>query len=69
MCGSLDLRCGDADTPSTCQVEAYEAAVEALLRAGLTPAPFLPEMRAMWRRGKHQRDIVRSITSSWEVAA
>jgi hypothetical protein len=36
-------------------IAAYEATAETLLALGLPPAPFLPELRAMWRNGGHSR--------------
>jgi hypothetical protein len=61
--------CDESTEPSDRLVDAYEAAAESLLCAGMTPAPFLPEMRVMWRKGLRSRELVRDITSRWQVAA
>ncbi|WP_204806461.1 hypothetical protein [Mycobacterium riyadhense] len=73
-----DLSCGCRD-PWTCRhydgpmkattVTGYALAVEHLLDAGLAPAPFIPEMRAMWTQGSHARHLVQIIAERWEVAA
>lgn len=72
------LDCGHAD-PWTCRhdpvtvtdqyVDGYRNAAEHLLANGLTPAPNLIAMRAMWRRGGTDRDLVRAIAERWEIAA
>jgi len=49
-------------------VDAYREAALTLSAAGLTPAPFLPEMREMWRRGGTDRHLVRAIASKWAAA-
>ena len=48
------------------QIEGYAAAVEFLASQGLTAAPFLPELRALWRTG--HRKTVEAVTSRWVVA-
>jgi hypothetical protein len=70
-CSCRDPRtCGcDAEGPSDRMVAAYEAAAELLIESGFTPAPFLPELRAMWRNGGRSREVMRAITSQWEVDA
>jgi hypothetical protein len=59
-----DHRCGDEITET--MVTAYHDAAQHLLHLGLLPAPLLPELRALWRRG--ERDLVAEITSRWELA-
>jgi hypothetical protein len=59
----------DEIAPSDRMVDAYVAAAQRLLEAGLTPAPSLPEMRVMWGRGSHERGLARSISERWETAA
>jgi hypothetical protein len=62
--------CGcDAEGPSDRMIAAYEATAETLLALGLPPAPFLPELRAMWRNGGHSRAVVRAIAARWEANA
>ena len=69
-CGCVDpwtnCRCGDATDPSEAMVDGYRAAVELLASQGLTAAPFLPEMRALWRTG--HRATVEAVASRWAVA-
>jgi hypothetical protein len=60
--------CDDPE-PSTRMVDAYRDAVALILDAGMTPAPFVPELRAMWRRGGADRRLARTISERWEVAA
>jgi hypothetical protein len=70
-CGCVDpwtCRCDDRG-PSDRMVAAYEAAAETLLNEGFAPAPFLPEMRAMWSKSNRSREMVRTIASRWEVSA
>lgn len=62
-------RCDEPATPSDRLAEAYEAAAESLLHVGMTPAPFLPEMRVMWRKGQRSRELVQSIAEHWQVVA
>jgi hypothetical protein len=69
-CGCSDpwpCRCASAE-PSDKGVEGYLEAVAHLSSLGLLGAPFLPELRALWRRGDAERRIVRDITSRWAVA-
>ena len=68
----LDCGCRDpwiCRSPSERMVDAYREAVLTISAVGMTPAPFLPEMRIMWRRGGTDRDLVRTIATRWEVAA
>ena len=58
----------DSDV-SAVAVDAYRDAALALLCLGYTPAPNIPVMRGLWRRNEEDRDLVRSISSRWEVAA
>jgi hypothetical protein len=48
-------------------VDAYKAAASHLLSLGLWPAPFLPELRELWRRGDDRR-LVSEIAERWELA-
>lgn len=54
--------------PSTLQVDAYRDTCRSLLSTGLLPAPRLPEMRALWRRGGEERELAQEISLRWEVA-
>lgn len=72
------LDCGHRD-PWTCHhdpvtvsdqyIDGYRDAAQHLLANGMTPAPNLAAMRAMWRRGGPDRDLVRAIAERWEIAA
>ena len=59
----------DRVQPSEKMVDAYRDAALTLSAAGLTPAALLPEMRALWRRGGTDRNLVRDIATRWGVAA
>jgi len=66
-CGCTDTcRCNFKDHPTPTRVDAYADACRYLQHHGLLPAPLIPEMREMWRRG--DRDIVQDITTQWVVA-
>jgi hypothetical protein len=67
--GSRDPRCRDNPEPSERMVDGYRDAVRHLQANGLPPAPFLPEMRIMWRRGGDDRRLASAIARCWEVAA
>ncbi len=70
-CGHADpwlCRCGLTDDPTEGVVDAYAAALAYLESHGLTGAPFIPELRALWRRGADERRMVRDTTSRWAVA-
>ncbi|WP_333894516.1 hypothetical protein [Mycolicibacterium gadium] len=60
-------KCQDRE-PSEHEVDAYQRAVEHLLDAGLTPAAFLPEMRALWRRGGADQRIAVRVAEQRELA-
>jgi hypothetical protein len=47
---------------------AYLHADQHLRALGLTPAPVLLEMQALWRRGTHDRELVTEIAEAWELA-
>lgn len=67
-CGCRDpwpCRCADPP-PTERQIDGYRAAVAHLRAHGLPPAPLLPEMRALWRRGAH--GLISEITERWELA-
>jgi hypothetical protein len=59
-------RCGDEITDNL--VDGYRDAVRHLRGLGLPAAPFLPEMRALWRRGPEERRLVAEITERWDLA-
>jgi hypothetical protein len=59
----------DHAQPCDRMLDAYRDAVLTLSAAGMTPAPFLPEMQRLWRRGGADGDLVRAVASRWEVAA
>lgn len=71
------LRCGCADPwtcrcrpsePSELEIDAYAATLAHLDAIGLTAAPQVSELRALWRRGGQQRRVAQSVTQHWEVA-
>jgi hypothetical protein len=74
------LACGCSD-PWTCkhyqsvsevsdvQVDAYRDTALTLLALGYTPAPNIPAMRVLWRRGGDDQRLVRKISQTWVVAA
>ena len=55
--------------PSEKMVTAYRDAVLFVFDAGMTPAAFVPEMRALWRRGGDDQRLVRDICEHWELSA
>jgi hypothetical protein len=54
--------------PSERQADAYRDAVLHLTGLGLTPAPRLPEMRDLWRRGPAERRLIGELATRWELA-
>src|SRR5262249_46578937 len=60
-------RCA-APPPSDRMVDGYLAAAQHLHAHDLPPAPFLPELRALWVRGVEERRLVAEITERWELA-
>jgi hypothetical protein len=52
--------------PSERQLDAYQQAAEHLLDHGLLPAPNIPAMRRMWRRGGTGLKLVMHIAQRWE---
>lgn len=71
-CGCRDpwtCRCCLGEQPSRLAVDAYRDAAIMLFGQGMTPAPRIPEMRALWRRGGEDRLLVEKISLRWEVAA
>ena len=78
MCRPLWCGCRD---PWTCRhydepkpltdhgVDAYRAAALALIEAGCCPAPNIDALRALWRRGGADRELVLEISQRWVVAA
>lgn len=69
----LALECGCSD-PWLCHchepecVRGYAEAAAHLLGAGLTPAPNLPAMRQMWRRGGEPQRLAQAISQRWGAA-
>ncbi|WP_276761617.1 hypothetical protein [Mycolicibacter arupensis] len=73
------LPCGCCD-PWTCRhydepveitdqfINGYRDACEHLLAEGLTPAPNVPVMRAMWARGGNDQRLALKVAEAWEVA-
>lgn len=61
-------RCDNRD-PSERMVDGYRDAVVHLHVLGLTAAPRIPEMRALWRRGGDDHRLVRMLAERWEIAA
>ena len=51
------------------QIAAYEDAAVHLLGHGLTPAPKVPAMRAMWKRGGPSRRAAELIAEAWKLPA
>lgn len=71
-CGCRDpwtCRCFGAGEPTLLQVDAYRDTAILLLSRGMTPAPRIPEMRVLWRRGGEDRLVVEAISSRWVVMA
>ncbi len=50
-------------------IDAYSAAAQHLLDHGVTPAPNVPAMRVMWRRGGADQRLARRISERWEMVA
>jgi hypothetical protein len=70
-CGCRDpwlCRCA-APEPSEKAVEGYASAVELLNSLGYPAAPLLPEMRALWRRGRDERRIMQQVARRWEMVS
>jgi len=57
----------DIEITENTMISGYRDAAEHLLHLGLLPAPLLPEMRALWRRGPEEQRLVAEITSRWEL--
>ncbi|TMS51021.1 hypothetical protein E0T84_21485 [Mycobacterium sp. DBP42] len=72
-CGHVDpwtCEChNDSDNATDQYIDGYRDAAQHLMVQGLTPAPNLPAMRGLWRRGGADRDLVRAIAERWEVGA
>jgi hypothetical protein len=56
------------DTATDRQVGAYEDAAVRLLGHGLTPAPNVAALRAMWAHGGDGRRMAQIIAERWELA-
>jgi hypothetical protein len=54
--------------PTEREVDGYGAAVAHLYGQGLTPAPQLDELRALWRRGGVERRLAQSVAQRWAVS-
>lgn len=72
----LECRCSDpwtcrcSDPPlSSRMVDGYRDAVLHLLAEGLLPAPNIEAMRELWRRGRDEQKLVRTIAERWEKVA
>ena len=50
-------------------MEGYASAVELLNSLGYPAAPLLPEMRALWRRGRDERRIMQQVARRWEMVS
>lgn len=61
-------RCHDPVEPSEQSANGYSDAAQHLLALGLLPAPNVPAMRMLWRRGGDERSLVGRISERWEVA-
>jgi hypothetical protein len=59
----------DRSRPSDKTVDAYQEAALHIFDAGMCPAAFMPEMRALWRRGGEDQRLVRDISERWPVTA
>ncbi|OWL92844.1 hypothetical protein B7435_33390 [Mycolicibacterium peregrinum] len=72
-CGHADpwtCKChDDSDTTTDQYIDGYRDAAQHLLAQGLTPAPNLPAMRGMWKRGGDDQRLAMRIAQLWEVAA
>ncbi|MGB0972040.1 MAG: hypothetical protein ACPGVG_13925 [Mycobacterium sp.] len=65
-CGHVDpLACRNGPDP----INGYPEAAEHLLTLGLCPAPNLPALRAMWKRGGTNLRNASRIVEAWEVTA
>ena len=62
-------RCSDPDEVTDRYVDGYRDAAEHLLAQGLTPAPNVAAMRAMWRRGGNDQRLAVRLSENWEVSA
>jgi hypothetical protein len=47
----------------------YDAAAAHLLELGLTPAPNLPALRAMWKAGPESRRVAQVLAELWGLVA
>jgi hypothetical protein len=63
-------KCHNSTDNTTDQyIDGYRDAARHLLAQGLTPAPNLPAMRGMWKRGGDDQRLAMRIAQLWEVAA
>lgn len=60
-------RC-DSPRPTERDVDGYGAAVAHLDRHGLTAAPRVDELRALWRRGGAERRLAQQVVQRWAVS-
>jgi hypothetical protein len=72
------LECGCSDPwpcrrfdppPSSRSVDGYRDAALHLLAEGLIPAPNIKAMRELWRRGRDEQNLARTISELWEKTA
>lgn len=71
-CGHADpwtCKCSDSDNATDQYIDGYRDAAQHLLAQGLTPAPNLPAMRGMWKRGGDDQRLAVRIAQRWEIAA
>lgn len=66
---SAEIKLSRPEAVTDRYVDGYRDAAQHLLDCGLTPAPNLPAMRLLWRRGGADRRLVREISERWELAA
>lgn len=50
-------------------IDGYRKAARHLLALGYTPAPFKPELQALWTASREDRQLVQAIAQKWELAA
>lgn len=67
-CGCVDPWTNRHDEQITDNyVDGYRDAAEHLLASGLAPAPNLPAMRTMWKRGGNEQRLAMRIAELWQA--